>query len=42
MAKIIYKSSHRSLGKEAWRRASPVLQKKIPEEGISMLGNTRG
>jgi hypothetical protein len=28
------------MGKEAWRRASPVLQKKIPEVGIPMLGKT--
>jgi hypothetical protein len=38
MAETLYKSSHRALGKEAWRRASPVLQKNIPEVGIPMLG----
>jgi hypothetical protein len=26
------------VGKEAWGRASVVLQKKIPEAGIPMLG----
>jgi hypothetical protein len=30
MAKTLYKSSHRALGKEAWRIASLVLQKNDP------------
>jgi hypothetical protein len=37
MAKTLYKSSHRALGKEAWRIASLVLQKMILEAGIPML-----
>jgi hypothetical protein len=38
MAKTLYKSSLKALGKEAWRRASPVLQKNILEAEIPMLG----
>jgi hypothetical protein len=37
MVETLYKSSHRALGKEAWRRASSVLQKKMLEAGIPML-----
>jgi hypothetical protein len=38
MVEILYKSSRRALVKESWRRALSVLQKKIPEAGIPMLG----
>jgi hypothetical protein len=38
MAETLYKSSWRALGKEACSRPSLVLQKKIPEVGIPMLG----
>jgi hypothetical protein len=38
MEETLYKSSRSDLGKEYWRRASPVLQKTILEVGIPMFG----